>query len=212
MSRVDPGYTRIGGYYNRFKDGETKFLDGATGSAGLIPAAGVSIASVNLIAQGVGENQRVGRKCTLKSIDINYNITLAEGDALATPKDGDICRIIFFLDKQTNGANAAVTDVLDTASYLSHYNLSNSGRFVILEDKSTAVNFMGMASDGAGVVSQGIFIKTKKFHKNCNIPLEFSDTSGVISELRSNNIGTIAISKNAFVSYTGIARVRFSDN
>ncbi len=210
---VVPGYTRTSGFYGRFsgqKGGELKFHDVDLDDA-VIAAAGTVTPSINLIAQGVTESTRVGRKCTLKRIGWKYTIELPEADAVATPNASDLTRIIMFLDKQCNGATAAVTDILETADFQSFNNLANSGRFRILMDKVVTLNHMTLASDGAGLVSSSNRLASGSFYKTCNIPLEFSATTGAITEIRSNNVGVLLLARQTGLVFTSKIRLRFSD-
>jgi len=219
--RFIKGVDRTGGYYGRFgtplrgrysgMGGELKFHDVSLDDTA-VPATGALTDSINLIAQGVTESTRVGRKCTIKSVYWKYTVHLPIRDAVATPDAGDCLRTIIYLDKQANGATAAITDVLETADIHGFRNLANQGRFEIVLDKLHNINYAGLASDGAGVVSQAQVINEYKFYKKCNIPLEFSSTTGVIGEIKSNNLGVLLISTKG---NTGLAtsgfRLRFSD-
>ncbi len=208
------GADRVGGFYGRFsgRGAELKFHDTDIDDA--IVAAGGNIAadSVCKIPQGVTEKTRVGRKCTIKSIQWRYRMTLPENDAVGTPGSSDDLRVILYLDKQCNGATATVTGILESDNPHSFMNLAESGRFSILYDKVYSLNFMGgMASDGAGVVSQVRTSKEVQWSKKCNIPLEFSATTGAISEIRSNNIGLLLIGQTGVVGFDSKMRLRFSD-
>ena len=133
-------------------------------------------------------------------------------DAVATPQSSDTVRMIMYLDKQANGAAAAVTDILESADWQSFNNLSNSGRFITLMDKSVILNYQNLASDGGGVVSSTNTAREGAFYKMCNIPLEFSATTGAMGEIRSNNIGVLLISANGQAKFESKIRLRFSDN
>lgn len=209
-----PGRDRVGGFYGRYagRDAELKFFDldidkDPTLSAGFILNAG----SVNNIASGTQENQRIGRKCTIRSIHLRYLLLLPEQDAVATPAIGDSLRIIVYQDKQANGAAAAILDILETANIHSFRNLANSGRFNVLCDKLHNVNYAGLASDGAGVVSQAGVSFNYVWNKKVNIPLEFSSTTGATTEIRSNNLGILLIGNQGVVGYFSQLRLRFSD-
>ena len=115
------------------------------------------------------------------------------------------------MDKQCNGATAAVTDVLETAHWQSFRNLSNSGRFNIFLDKVVTLNYAGLASDGAGVVSQARVTRELDFYKTCTVPLEFDSTTGAITEIRSMNIGVLLIGSGQNVQFDSKFRLRFSD-
>lgn len=188
------------GYYGRISGSEMKFLD-TTYSQGS-DDAGQILGSANLIAQGAGESQRVGRKVMLKKISIRGYVQSAN-----TANQNDYVRLICYLDKQCNGANAAVTDILETDAINSFNNLANKSRFKILRD-------MKFSSKDYSTTGQ-VFMPFEENIK-CNIPLEFDGATGAITEIRSNNIGFLLIGQqdtaaNPFtVTYT--TRVRYSDN
>lgn len=207
-----PGRDRVGGYYGRFsgRSGELKFHDVDLDDA-IIVNTGQITPSVNLIAQGVSESERVGRKCTIRSIGWRYKVSLPERDAVADPSAGDNVRVMLYVDKQANGATAAVTDILESADFQSFNNLSNSGRFIILHDKTYDCNYNAMASDGAGVVSLVQMQWNYSFYKKCEIPIEWSDTTGVMTEIRSNNIGALLIASQGVAGFGSKIRLRFSD-
>ncbi len=206
-TRSVPAGIAMGRYAGR---SELKFHDVDLTDA--VVAAGTNVtASVNLIAQGITESTRIGRKCTLKSIGWRYRLLLPEVDAAATPLSGDNVRVIMYLDKQANGATAAGTDLLESADVHSFLNLANSGRFVVLLDKLYPMNYSTLASDGAGVVSQTRMSWEKTFFKTCNIPIEFSGVAGIITEIRSNNIGVILVGNTGEASFSSKIRLRFSD-
>ncbi len=206
------GYDRTAGYYGGGAAGsgkELKFHDVALDDA-VIAAAGTVTGSVNLIAQGTTESTRIGRLCTLKSINWRYQISLPEVDAAATPPPGDTVRVIMYLDKQCNGAAANSTSVLETADFQSFNNLANKNRFVKLMDKTVSLNYLSLASDGAGVVSTADVTRNYTFFKKCDIPLEFDSTTGAITEIRSNNIGVLLISETGVSAFQSQIRLRFT--
>ncbi len=207
-----PGKDRVGGYYGRYagRDGETKFFDVDLDDAVVAATASVT-ASVNLIAQGITEVTRVGRKCTLRSFHWRYEVSLPEQDAQATPQGSDSIRMILYIDKQTNGATAAVTDILETDAFHSFRNLANNTRFTILCDKLHSINYNGLASDGAGVVSQATVMHQYTLNKKIHMPIEFDGVTGAITEIRTNNLGVLLISKVGVLGFRSKIRLRFSD-
>lgn len=216
------GFMRVGGYYGRYAGAygmgagkygqrpELKFLDKSTIQT--IPAAGlIHELSINLIPQGVTESQRVGRKCTIKSVHARIQIEIPSA---TDPIDAsDTLRVIIYLDKQANGATAAVADILEVIDYTSYFNLENSSRFLILHNKFIPINATA-AAIGVGALG---FTSNRgqlfyQWSKRCNIPIEFSGVTGAIGEVRSNNIGILAISEGGEVRLETRTRVRFSDN
>jgi len=208
---IVPGITRQSGFYGRFNQSpnsgkpEDKFFDTlistAFDSTGEVIVSGGQLC---LIPQGVTESTRVGRKCTVKSIQLRgaYNVNSA---AAAT---GTYMYLV--QDTQCNGAAAAVTDVLtSTTLSIAMINMANSGRFRIL--KRFVANFNPAA--GVAGTTNGAY-KSLDWFMKCNIPLEFSSTTGAITELKSNNLFLIAGSGNGvddLVTFDGRCRIKFSD-
>ncbi len=209
---VVPGYTRRTGFYGRFSGpgAEFKFLDTSQGLTGSSSAGVIHTASFNVIPQGNTESNRIGRKCTIKAIQLRGQVQMATTVTLAQATNR--IRVIMYKDKQTNGtAVAAVTEILETASVDSFRNLSNSGRFDILMDKTFVLNFT--AGNGTGMAEMA---KGFQYFKRCNIPIEFdnSATTGVIATQRTNNIGLMTVADGtstpaALVGYN--CRLRYSD-
>lgn len=211
--RFVPGRDRVGGFYGRYSNGgEMKFHDVDLDDAVVAGAGGIT-ATINIIAQGVTESTRVGRKCTIKAIHWRYKVNLPQQDAGGTPLNGDTLRIILYLDKQCNGATAAITDILETANVQSFRNLANVSRFNILLDKLHNINYHNMASDGAGLVSLSNQTYQTTFNKRCDIPIEFNNVAndGSLATIRSNNLGVLLISEAGVVGFFSAFRLRFSD-
>ncbi len=209
------GRDRTAGFYGRYayggRGGELKFFDLDLDDA--VVATGGSVTdSINKIAQGITEKTRVGRKCVITNIAWRYNFTLPEQDAVADPASGDVLRMILYKDKQCNGATAAVTGLLESADYQAFNNLANSGRFVVLMDRTVSLNYATLGSDGAGVVSSASVIRHGAFYKKCSVPVEFDAAAGAITEIRSNNFGVLLISKNGICGFVSKIRLRFADS
>ncbi len=209
------GYTRTGGFYGRFsgRSQEMKFHD-IDANQGTIALAGniLNGGSINLIGQATTESTRIGRKCTIKSILWRYNITtLQQSDMTAE----DTVRVIMYLDKQANGATATVANILaPDSTYQSYNNLQNSSRFRILYDKTHTMNPKNAAGNGSSNFT-GQHAINSSFYKRCNIPLEFSGVANpsVLTEVRSNNVGVLLISKvNNISAFDSKIRLRFTDS
>ncbi len=208
------GRDRVGGFYGRYagRSGELKFHDVDLDDA-VVAGSGTVTDSINKIAQGVTESQRVGRKCTLKAINWRYQLAIDEVVDNATPAQSDSVRIILYLDKQCNGATAAVTDILESDDFQSFRNLANSGRFVVLMDRVHTMNELTLTStQNADTFDSAQLFIDRQFYKKCNIPLEFSSTTGAITEIRSNNIGVLLVGLNNVARFGSKFRLRFSDS
>ncbi len=187
--------------------GEHKFFDTIRASHAPGQTGAISNLSLNLIPQGVTESTRVGRKCVLTKIMLRG--TCAQPTTANAGETGESLRIILYQDKQANGATAAVTGILSTATFESFNNLSNSQRFIILSDKLIDLN---IPSGGGTTEVFGEVVKHWEMFKDVNIPIEFTGTSGAITTITSNNIGVLAITKSGEGVLNYVSRVRFSDN
>lgn len=202
-----PGIQRTGGYYGRFGSaGELKFFDTALSfnvdTTGEVPATG----QLSLIPQGVTQSTRIGRKCTVKSIQI---VGMATSSA-AVPED--VCYVYVVLDKQCNGAAAAATDVLTNTSFaVALPNLENSERFVILKK----IKLHPKAGAGVAAAYATAF-SPLNFYKKVNIQLDYdsSASTGALGTIRSNNIFLLAGAtlNDDGVAFNGTCRLRFSDD
>ncbi len=208
--RFRPGYDRTGGFYGYGRrTPEIKFHDVDIDDAS-IAQNGTILTSACLIAQGATESTRIGRKCTIVGINWRYNLKLSSV-AGANAQSSEQIRLVMYQDKQCNGAAATVTDILESDFYQSFNNIANKKRFRILMDKNYTLNSVGGGGDGA-VNDWPDFYIEDSFYKKCNIPLEFDNTAGAITELKSNNIGVMILSKTGSVSVLDSkCRLRFLD-
>ncbi len=218
-----PGRTRIGGYYGRYRAtrryaqngrrgrmGELKFHDLDIDDAVIASNGTIVDSSVNNIPQGVTEVTRVGRKCTIRSINWRFHILLPNSANMAAGTN-DTVRVILYLDKQCNGAAAAVTDILESDNYQSFNNLANKSRFRILMDRKYQMNAQAGSGDGTSGDAAGVQYNDA-LYKKVNLPIEFDSTTGALTEIRSNNIGVMLLSKVGICLFESKMRLRFSDS
>ena len=204
------GFQRTAGFYGRFRQGgeELKFHDLDIDDAAIASGGTISEDSCVGIAQGVTEVQRIGRKCVVRSIAWRFQIILATQAGIASGFDS--VRVILYQDKQTNGAAAGVTDLLESADYQSFNNLANKSRFRTLMDRQYDMSSPAGAGDGT-TNDNGPKIQSDSVFLNTNIPLEFDATTGAITELRSNNIGVLLLSRSGRCGFESKMRIRFQD-
>lgn len=204
------GYKRSTGYYGRFAgtNSEKKFYDTSFSLTDPTTTGSILLSSVNTVPQGTGESARIGRKITLRAVNFRFVCQLPNTSTPSATDDG--LRVIVYHDKQCNGTAATVTDLLETADFLSFNNLANKDRFKILSDKivdlsSTCGSWDGTNDQfGEKAVTRSVYLK-------CNVPIEFNSTTGVISEIRSHNIGILAINDNGRMQIEGRVRIRYTD-
>lgn len=209
--RFVPGRDRTGGFYGRFSGSlaEQKFLDTNVIDATL--AANMVHFNLCVIPQDNTESGRIGRKVTIKSIAFHGVLTLDA--AVTSANTSNNIRMMLVQDKQTNGAEFAATDLLDTNAILSFNNLANSGRFRILHSDWIDLNTDGGVELGV-LPSWGTKSIWVNFYKKCNIPIEYDNTAvdGSIGTVRTNSLWMIFQTIDAErVGVSGIARVRYTD-
>ncbi len=197
-----PGYSRTGGYYggaveNKFVDTQVAF--GAISSVG-------QIVNLSVIAQGTTESTRIGRKCAINAIMVRIHAYIVSAANLNN--GSDVMRIMIIQDKQVNGAEFGVLDVLETANFQSFRNLANVQRFNILKDWKIVLNASGGVGDGTtnhtvkSMVDQNCYIKR-------NITIEYSGPNGSITETKSNGLFILFITAHGFTAVTYRSRLRF---
>lgn len=207
---VVPGYTRTSGYYGRFPSGsqvEQKFHDIVSDDTSVASAGDIQPVLLT-IAQGTTEVTRIGRRIVIRKIQWRFQLQLdATTDQAQT---SDVVRVILYQDKQANGAAATVVNILETADYQSFRNLAESQRFNVLMDRTYDLNVPAAGGNGTAIETTE-FVVSDSFYKDCAIPIEYNATTGAITEIRSNNIGCLLISKAATADFFSQFRFRFTD-
>lgn len=190
---------------------EVKFFDTAvsfTADSTLeVPATG----QWALIPQGDTQSTRDGRLARLKSIQFRGIIT---GPTTASSTNLDFVFYMWvILDRQANGAAAAVTDVFtNTLGASALINLNNSKRFRILHKEVIAPNTAGWTMNNTSAAN--VLAWPVEFFLPVNILMDWDSTTGAITEIKSNNVFIIAGVSGAGAiddeySVAGNARVRF---
>ncbi len=186
-----------------------KFVDLTLDVTPIIATATVVFDSLNLIAQGFTESQRIGRKCTIRKVQWRWDLSLISTTNLAACTE--VVRMVVFQDKQCNGAIAPVDEILENDDYQSFRNLANGGRFRILMDRSYTLTPSGAAGNGSANDTVNTVIHDS-FYKDVNIVIEFDGVAGAITEVRTNNIGIMLMSRTgSLVNFASQIRIRFTD-
>lgn len=167
------------GKRRRYPKHERKFSD-TIQSPTAINNTGVIVPLNNAIAEGTAADARVGvavtNKSTLTRWAASFNASSAD--------NSQFLRFIFFLDKQANAGTPAVTDLLETASFLSPINNINTKRFKVIWDRDIVLN-----STNAGPVA--VF---RKIFKKLRSTTRYSDSTGTP---QTNALYFLAISADA---------------
>ncbi len=199
------------------------FVDGTVSDSWAFPALLVTDhaateASSNLlmIAQGDGQSQRIGRKVMLTNISVRWRALRVAVDDVEIAPISSVFRMIWYIDRQVNGAAAATGDIMEDsgADFQQFRNLANSRRFKILKDVEVSLGASAGAgagtaeNDWAGELAEG------QFHKILNMPIFYSSTAttGAIATIESNGIGMMCVSSVAEgVSVLFNIRARYTD-
>lgn len=215
---------RTGGFLGQ----ELKFYDTSLVSATLTAPTDASGGEhdpsativLNSVVQGDGEQQRDGRKITMKNLYINGIVVVAPQ---ASQSSGDSATIVFIavvLDTQTNGAtisselvytNEAASAILAASPMR---NLQQADRFRVLKVQKMTIQNPNIANDTGstgGVVSNGLVRGFKMFVPLHNMVVTYKGTTESVANITDNSIHIIAYCNNAAlvpkISYN--ARLRF---
>ncbi len=209
---VQNGKNRTGGFYNRYNHThatpELKFHDITINTNPLVgPAGSIILDSAVKIAAGSGESQRIGRQILVKKFSMKFTLTF-----LSQTTSGNahgFARIIVYCDKQANGATATVGGILQSPlTMMSYRDLENVNRFKILADRKYALSPTAGVGNGTTNIFSGGYTHDE-IHLNLNLPIEYSLTTAAITEIKSNNIGILAISHSGRVKLESKVRIRF---
>lgn len=200
---------RTGGYfglYTRRGREELKVIDTQVVTAPLLAAGTVTLC--NGVAQGTDFTDRIGRKVNVKSIHLKYYIQAY--NSVDVPL-GDIIRVMLVWDSQTNGALAAVGDILTAADVLSGVNLTNRDRFKVLFDKRHTMGAIEYTA--AAPVAGDTTPRFAQRYIKCNMPVIFGGTGATVGSIQTGSLILLTMTASSSTGFAGNARirVRFSD-
>lgn len=168
------------------------------------PSQFIALQPLNLIAQGVGQQEHLGRRIAIRKLVLRYAYT----SGAATSQGG--FRHILIYDNNTNGALPVITDILTGPTATHMNNLSNSDRFLILKDEAPI--------DDKGSLTQPTQVYYGKVVLNFNPPLLQlfnTTTTASITAIQSGgiylavcNTGVTAAGPATYLFYS---RIRYTD-
>jgi len=215
-----PGFDRTGGAYKRAlynpnaDKAEVKNYD-VLNTVALTLANPLSVSqsaitggALELLTQGVGESQRIGRKICVKNFHLRGN---CEFVPQAASQGWDRATIMLVLDTQCNGAFPAnpPTDMFQSTNPSAWMlNLDNTNRFRIL--KTWSHDFNATVQDVGGLTLANQVAHVDMFVP-MNMEVMYSANTGAIAEIRDNNLFLAYGSTNGECVFGGSSRVRFTD-
>lgn len=223
-----PGYNPKQGITRMPPPGaERKFYDvagaGATWTAesGNTPTYHV-LSTLNNVAQGDTPYNRNGSKIMLTKLTMRMVLILQRqlnATAWADSVTSVIFRVIIGIDTQCNGAAPPIGALLDldtaNSPFNSFNNVRSAGRFKILCDEFTPLCRNTIAYNGIADV-YGLGGVETHFNRtfNLNLPIQFTDGSGNLSAISTNNLFCFVLINNAdglHVDAPFRYRIRFTD-
>lgn len=173
---------------------EYKVFD--TTNTGVSVTNGGTLYNFNGIAEGDDQGQRNGR--SIKATSIYFRGACA----ISSAATASIVRLIFFVDTTGDAGTPAITDILNTASYLSSMNIATQAgtRFHVLKDFT-----MSMSNQGRQITAIKLFKK---------LAYHLKYTGSLNTNVGKNAIYLLAIGSESvnFPAMTIYSRLRYVDN
>lgn len=191
------GLSRTGGFYQainrrRLNSPEVKWLDFQPTATYQVNNAGSvdgSYLILNKMLQGVNNNQRIGNKITMKSILSRITVTYQQTDLRNLLNVNDTFRVIIGYDKQTNGADVALSEVLALAgaggTIDSPLNLFNKDRFIIFVDKTYNFPSSGLIYTTQSPIQQKMTIK---IYKKLNHTTQYGSSTADVGAIKTGGL------------------------
>lgn len=183
--------------------GELKYVDVTQQNTFIETGTGILI---NGLAPGTGASQRIGKKVSMKSIQLRAAI--GQGATGGAAPFAGFVRTFIVYDKQANAAVPTVASILEAVSGSSPMNMDNRERFLVLYDRQIAIDQFG------GNASAQI-----KMFKKIALPTVFNaGTAGTVADITSGSLYIVFISENSFAAAATnppviqwYSRVRYED-
>lgn len=165
---------------------EVNFVDTAITNHTMDTTGSISLLAT--IPQGPSQNQRIGKKIMLKSIQVRGNVS-AVSTTLATKGTW-----IIVYDKRPTGVLPGITDILNSISSNSLTNSTNSGRFTIIkrQDYSVVGN-----NNTAGQGTDKTYYSIEKFIKIPKRVVFKAAGTGAIGDIEQGALYFITVGANA---------------
>lgn len=166
-----------------------------------VNSAAFTTTLLNGCAQGTTAGTRIGRRITMKSLLIRWNIALA-----ATTAGAGAIRILVVYDAQANATAPAVTDILDTDNFVAGMNLSNNRRFKVLCDV--------ILDQGVSTAGPGANCGTRYVRGDWNTEFN-TGSAGTIGDIQSGSVYMLTAQSGNLITAAPLStiftRIRFQD-
>lgn len=145
-----------------------------------------------VIPQGVSDDERIGRKVVLKSIEIRG----AWQSAFTAQTETNALGFMYLvLDTQANQSAPAIADIFNSPQLRQAMpNVFNSKRFKILKRWSQSFN---VEQSESTIFSPSNKVYPFSYYKRVSIPINYTSTTGAVTEITENNLFLVCGSWNA---------------
>lgn len=175
-----------------------------------------TVLCLNAVAQGDAQQNRDGRVYYIHSVMLHMELKTELTEAFTAPLKDILVRICLVHDTQTNQAEMNPLSVMDTTltdDYLNFRNLSYTGRFKVLKDKTCIIRRFYVNEGSINSFASGTqILKFDWFHTfKSPIKVICSGTSGQVAVVTNSSLQIMATSNTATeVNLSYQARCRFS--
>ncbi len=189
------------------KNQELKFVDTALAGAP-VAIAGTWINEMTQVLEGLGQNQRIGKKIMVKKIMLRVDLHLSSTTAAGSSSDN--IRILLVLVKSAPGQQVVAGDLLTNPSLINSFNnLQNTGAYVTLMDKYISFS---APSAGGSTATWGEQAKHFEWFKDMNLNIQYDTAAADLSSHSVISIQMFALTLSARIHLAGICRVRYTDS
>lgn len=191
--------SKVSKFQEVIRTAEVKNID-LVAAATPLPATGwAGPTLLNAVAQGIGNQQRVGRRYTTSRVQ--YRLT--------ANTSGAGLRVLIVYDRQPNGVAPTITDILPFNDVNSFMSLTNSDRFLVISDKQWVPGKDGNIGGGPGGNVYGMdYIK-------CSLDTVCSTAGGTIADVSTGAFWIMAAQLTAGTPAAGVlnltTRLRYTD-
>jgi len=226
-NRYRKGLTEVSGYYGRFNKrgiqaSEYKFFDttyNSNDNGKIFDSFWTNSESLNLVPQGTGVSQRVGRKFTIRKLNIKG--TYSGRSQLTTVWNAPVkLGIMIVHDKMNNQSSGLTANQVfaDSTEFESPLNMEYTRRFRVLKRWSCIIDPVNEFYNGSAKETK---IGSKRFEinlDNLNININM-DNGSTISSVQDNNLCILLYLDGPDLTQPDnpgklewYARIRYSDN
>lgn len=170
---------------------------------------GSSVILVNGMVQGTTASTRLGRKISVKSVQLRHTVTAGTAGGTGNAK----WALVY--DRQTNGVAPTWQDVYDNSTALGSNstqamrNMSNAERFTVLHEEFFDIT-------GNATVPTDDTQRTFSYFRKCNLVTQYNaGVAGSVADIVSGGLFFMVCGSNAAgtaaPSSSGFLRIRFLD-